>query len=124
MGKTDVSTTLLSGKVYDALKRLAQYGLPALGTLYFALASIWGLGYGEQVIGTITALDAFLGVILGVSTWSYNASWAKYDGALVIDTSHPLKDTYSLEMLTPLDVIGTKNEIFLKIQNQSDVASQ
>ena len=61
----------LSDKNYDILKWLAQYLLPALGTLYFALASIWGLPYGEQIVGTITAVDAFLGAILGISTMSY-----------------------------------------------------
>ena len=40
-----------------------MYFLPALGTLYFALAGIWGLPYGEQLVGTITAIDTFLGVI-------------------------------------------------------------
>lgn len=124
MVKTDVSTTLLSGKTYDSLKWIAQYGLPALGTLYFALATIWGLADGEQVIGTITALDAFLGVVLGISTRSYNASGARYDGALIIDTSHPLKDTYKLEVSTPLDVVGNKKEIILQIQNMSVTASQ
>ena len=62
----------LSNKVYDTLKWIAQYLLPAIGTLYFALASIWGLPYGEQVVGTITAVDAFLGAILGISTMQYN----------------------------------------------------
>lgn len=61
----------LSNKVYDILKYIAQYVLPAIGTLYFALASIWGLPYGEQIVGTITAVDAFLGVILGISTANY-----------------------------------------------------
>ena len=45
--------------------------LPAMGTLYFALASIWHLPYGEQVVGTITAVDTFLGVILGITTAQY-----------------------------------------------------
>jgi hypothetical protein len=58
-------------KVYDVLKYIAQYVLPALGTLYFALASIWGFPYGEQVVGTITAVDTFLGVILGLSNAQY-----------------------------------------------------
>jgi hypothetical protein len=49
-----------------------MYLLPAAGTLYFALAGIWGLPYGEQVVGTITAIDTFLGVILGISTSRYN----------------------------------------------------
>ena len=62
----------MSNKVYDALKWIAMYLLPALGTLYFALASIWGLPYGEQIVGTITAIDTFLGVILGISTAQYN----------------------------------------------------
>lgn len=62
----------MSNKVYDVLKWVAMYLLPALGTLYFALAQIWGLPYGEQIVGTITAVDAFLGVILGISTAQYN----------------------------------------------------
>ena len=62
----------MNDKVYDVLKWIAMYLLPALGTLYFALASIWGLPYGEQIVGTITAIDTFLGVILGISTTQYN----------------------------------------------------
>ena len=62
----------MSNKVYDVLKWIAMYLLPALGTLYFALSGIWGLPYGEQIVGTITAIDTFLGVILGISTTKYN----------------------------------------------------
>lgn len=62
----------LSNKTYDILKWIAQFLLPALGTLYFALAGIWGFPYGEQIVGTITAIDTFLGVILGISTMNYN----------------------------------------------------
>ena len=61
----------ISNKVYDVLKWIAQYLLPALGTLYFAFSAIWGLPYGEQVVGTITAIDAFLGAILGLSSATY-----------------------------------------------------
>lgn len=59
-------------KVYDVLKWIALYLLPALGTLYFALSGIWGFPYGEQVVGTITAVDTFVGVLLGISTANYN----------------------------------------------------
>lgn len=62
----------MSNKVYDVLKWIAMYLLPALGTLYFALSGIWGLPYGEQIVGTITAIDTFLGVILGISKVQYN----------------------------------------------------
>ena len=62
----------MSNKLYNVLKWIAMLFLPALGTLYFALAGIWGLPYGEQIVGTITAIDTFLGVILGISTAQYN----------------------------------------------------
>ena len=62
----------MSNKAYDILKFVAQIVLPALGTLYFALAGIWGFPYGEEIVGTITAVDAFLGAILRISTTQYN----------------------------------------------------
>ena len=62
----------LTDKTYNILKWVAMCVLPALGTLYFALAQIWGLPYGEQIVGSITAVDTFLGVVLGISTAQYN----------------------------------------------------
>ena len=61
----------MSNKVYDALKFVAQILLPALGTLYFALAQIWHFPFAEEIVGTITAVDAFLGALLGISTMQY-----------------------------------------------------
>lgn len=61
----------MNNKVYDVLKWIAQIVLPALGALYFALAQIWGLPYGEEIVGTITAIDCFLGAILGISNVQY-----------------------------------------------------
>lgn len=66
----------MSNKTYDVLKWIASVVLPALGTLYFALAGIWGLPYGEQIVGTITAADTFLGILLGISTAQYNKNTA------------------------------------------------
>ena len=62
----------MSNKTYDILKWVAQILLPAFGALYFAVAGIWGLPYAEHVVGTITAVDTFLGVILGISTVQHN----------------------------------------------------
>jgi hypothetical protein len=61
----------LSNKTYDCLKWIAQILLPAVGTLYFALAGIWGFPYAEQIVGTITAIDTFLGCLLGISSMRY-----------------------------------------------------
>lgn len=62
----------MSNRLYDCLKYIAQIALPAIGALYFALSQIWGLPYGEEIVGTITAVDAFLGALLGISTMLYN----------------------------------------------------
>lgn len=64
----------MSNKTYDILKYICQIVLPAIGTLYFALAQIWGFPYAEQIVGTITAIDTFLGAILMISSASYNKS--------------------------------------------------
>lgn len=61
----------MSNRTYDILKYIAQIVLPALATLYFALSQIWGLPYGEEIVGTIAAIDTFLGAILGISTRIY-----------------------------------------------------
>ena len=61
----------MSNKVYDVLKYIAQIVLPALATLYFALSKIWNFPYPAEVVGTISAVDMFLGAILGISTGEY-----------------------------------------------------
>ena len=72
----------MSNKTFDRLKFIAQVGLPALGTLYFALAGIWGFPYGEQIVGTISAVDYFLGTLLQISTKKYKAKTSKNGGGV------------------------------------------
>lgn len=62
----------MSNRTYDILKWIAQILLPALGTLYFALSKIWGFPFATEVVGTIAAIDTFLGAVLGISTANYN----------------------------------------------------
>lgn len=64
----------MSNKTYDTLKWIAQYLLPGVATLYAALAKIWGLPYGNEIVGTISAIDVFLGVALGISSSQYNST--------------------------------------------------
>ena len=67
----------MSNETYDILKKIAQVWLPAIGTLYFALARIWNLPFAEEIVGSLTAIDAFLGAILGISTAIYNKGAGK-----------------------------------------------
>ena len=62
----------MSNKVYDILKWVAQYALPAIATLVVAIAGIWKMPHGEEIAGSIMAVDTFLGVLLGISTAQYN----------------------------------------------------
>ena len=63
---------MLNDKIYDILKWVALVVLPAIATLYTALAGVWGLPYAQEIPATITAVDLFLGALLGVSTAQYN----------------------------------------------------
>lgn len=67
----------MSNKTYDVLKWIAMVVLPAIGTLYFALAGIWGFPYAEEIVGTITAVDTFLGVLLGITSVQYHKNEAQ-----------------------------------------------
>lgn len=62
----------MKNSTYDILKKIAQIWLPAATTLFFALAQIWHWPYAEQIVGSLTAIDAFLGAVLGISTMIYN----------------------------------------------------
>lgn len=59
-------------ETFDVLKYICQIALPAVGALYFALSQIWGFPYAEQIVGSISAITACLGVLLGISTYTYN----------------------------------------------------
>ncbi len=61
----------MTNKTYDVLKYIALVVLPAVATLYFALAKLWNLPYPEEIVGTITAVDAFLGALLQISNNQY-----------------------------------------------------
>lgn len=105
---------VFSDNVYDTLKWVAQIALPAIGTLYFALAQIWGLPYGEQIVGTITAIDAFLGALLQLSSDNYQG-----DGELIVDTSDPEKDIYSIAIEDYPEKLAAKNRVVLNVTKAS-----
>lgn len=101
---------MMTNRTYDILKWVAQIVLPALGTLYFALSGIWGFPYGEQIVGTITAIDAFLGTILRISSNNYEG-----DGELIVDTSDPMKDIYSIAIDDYPEMLAKKDVVILKV---------
>lgn len=108
---------LLTGKTYDIMKRVAQLYLPALGTLYFAVAGIWGLPSAEEVVGTIVAVDTFLGVILGISSANFDKSPMKYDGTLAIENHDESGSEINLKEVD-LNALANKDTITFRVIRQ------
>lgn len=109
----------LTNNVYDALKWIAQILLPAAATLYFALAKVWGLPYATEVVGTIAAVDTFLGAVLGLSSASYTG-----EGTLQIDTSDPEKDLYRLVYDGDVNELTDKEKVTFKIDKNAKVGDE
>lgn len=103
---------MFTNEQYDILKKIAQYILPALGTLYFTLSGIWGLPYGEQIVGTLTAIDTFLGILLGISSKNYAG-----DGIMIVDTSNPEKDVYRMELEDDVENLSQKEYVTFRVQH-------
>lgn len=61
----------MSNKTYDTLKYIALYVLPALATLILTVGSIWNIPYSEAIAGTVTAVDTFIGALIGISAKNY-----------------------------------------------------
>ena len=102
---------MISNKLYDILKFCALILFPAFATLYFTLSGIWDLPNPEGVVGTIVAIDTFLGVILGISTNSYNKSDARYDGDVTIVEGED-DTTLTLGVDDPPSILNKKELVF------------
>lgn len=80
MAESEQNAQLFTNRLYDILKVVAQIVLPALATLYFTLAQVWGWKHGAEVVASITAIDTFLGVLLTMSTKKYYQTGSNFDG--------------------------------------------
>lgn len=110
------SKPLLSDRNYAILKYAATTILPAIGTLYFALGQVWHLPNPGEVVGSITALNTFFGVVLGFATKSYNNSDAKYVGAIEVSDDGNTK-LYSLNLNSDPEALETMTEATFKVND-------
>ena len=105
----------ISNKTYDLLSNTVKLVLPAIGTLYFTIASVWGLPFGDQVVGSLAAIATFLGVVLTVAKRGWNNVM---DGSIVVNTSDPAKDVYSIELNGPIEDLTTNKSVALKVVSE------
>lgn len=114
-------TPLVSNRFYDRLKYIALVILPALGSLYFGIGEIWGLPKIQEVVGTITVIDTFLGLILRQSNKAYQRSDARFDGHIDVIEDEDAK-LYSLQVDgDPAEVLEKKDEMLFKVNKDIDV---
>lgn len=109
----------MTNKTYDKLRYLSQIVLPAVATLYFALSQIWGLPHGEEIVGTITAIVAFMGTSLKISSHQYYKKSDEYQGIMNVSDSET-KTAFSLVLYgDPYDLVDRKDVKF-KVVREGD----
>lgn len=109
--------TVLSQPTYETLKWTTQLVLPALGTMYFGLGQIWGLPYGEEVVGTLVVVTTFLGIVLGFSTRNYNKSPDRFAGEIDIAQDQTGKKIFSLDLNDSPEALETKKEVAFRVKH-------
>jgi len=111
---TEPKVLISSNKLYDRLKWAVMIGLPAFSTLYFAVSGIWDLPSGEKVIGTISAITAFLGVVLGISNATYKSGQGE-QGTIIVDSSGPETELYSLQLNGAVEQLTDGDTVTFKV---------
>lgn len=110
---------IFTHKTYDRLKFVALVLLPALGTLYFTVAALWGLAHTTEVVGTITAIDTFLGVVLQLSSNSYYKNGRNFDGTMTVKETEAATQ-FALELNgDPADLPG-KHSVEFNVQKVNE----
>lgn len=108
----------MSNAAYDLLKWMAMIALPALGTFYYALSVLWGFPNPDKVVGTIVAFNTLLGVLLGLSTRSYNSSEARYDGSMNVEQRPDGVKTLTLAINSDPEQFENMKQVVFKVNKQ------
>lgn len=98
----------MKNSTYDKFKTSATVIVPAIATLYYALAVIWGLPKADEVVASLAAVNTFQGVVLTVLSKKYVAEGM--DGDIVITgTNDPSLPAFSMALNgDPLDLVDSK----------------
>lgn len=107
---------MITGRLYDWLKWIAQILLPGLGTLYFTLAGIWGLPNADEIVGTIMAVDLFLGLLLGISQVNYSKKIGR--GDLIVEDDANGQPGMRLALDNTPEELATKEEVRFEVKRK------
>jgi len=107
---------LISSQTYSFLKKVVTIVLPGVGALYAALEGALDLPNPVSVLGVLAALTLLGGLLMGVSTRSWDNSMGKYDGVLTtvgndVDTGLP---NLELNLTGDPNALAEKNTLYLR----------
>lgn len=105
----------MTNKQYDFLNALVRIILPALGTMYFGLSQIWGFPMAEQVVGSITVICLFLGLIVKLA----GAGW-KADEELLLDASDPEMVAFGFSGGLRMEELKDGQSITMRVKHVTD----
>lgn len=113
----------ITSAAYDFFKPVALVWLPALATLYTVLVSIWGLPDGKEIVGTLSGIDTFLGIVLhlsssppaSVSSPGNDAGGGITAGSFIVDNPDSGKMTVTLNFDVPVEKVVTENQVVMKV---------
>lgn len=109
------SSLVMKNRHYDRIKWFALILLPALGALYFGLGQIWHFPKVEEVVGSVTVIEVFLGTILGISNQAYKASGAAYDGSIEVEDGMDGTKLFSLNLDSDPNELDKKSQVTFKV---------
>lgn len=110
---------MFTNETYDRLKWFSQIFLPAFAVFVAAVFSLLGLPHGAEVVGFISALDAFIGALLKKSSDEYEG-----DGTIYIDDSDPEVDRYTLAIPDYVTGMQNKDTFMLKVRHPQHMAEE
>lgn len=105
---------IMSNRLYDFLRDVAQIYLPALGVLYAALAKIWGFPAAEEISGTVLAVDAALGALLKMSSAEYTRTGLRYDGEFML-VDHGNGSAFKLTNIDPAALVSEPELVLRRV---------
>lgn len=119
--QTSAKTPLLTDKAYTFLKHLAAVGLPAISTLYIALATAWHWPDTSAVVASIGALNVLAGGTMAISSNAYNNAVIQYAGNLLVKSSGAIgaKPTLAVELETAAENLFQMGEVLLRVKPQT-----
>lgn len=109
----------LNNKQYDVLNSMVRYVMPALGTLYFALSQLWGFPAPDKVVGTLVAIQAFMGVIIALA----RSGWQPDDN-LLLDLNDPEELRFGFESGRQLSDLQTGDVLTLGVRRRPEHADE